>query len=191
MGLCYIISLTIKSIFIEGLRIFLRQIKTFMKKIIFSLCVAAVSVSASAQINKNLKFSLGGELGALTGNLNQVYSIAAGASAQADIAIDKDAAITLNAGIVEFIGKKINSSVKNRSIATIPLLVGVKYYFTPVVYGSGQLGTTVFTNSGGGSRFTYIPGIGFKLDKNIDILVKYTGLSDAGGIFGARVAYVF
>ena len=28
-------------------------------------------------------------------------------------------------------------------------------------------------------------------DKNIDILVKYTGLSDAGGIFGARVAYVF
>ena len=162
-----------------------------MKKIIFSLCVAAVSVSASAQINKNLKFSLGGELGAITGNLNQAYSIAAGASAQADIAIDKDAAITLNAGIVEFIGKKINSSVKNRSIATIPLLVGVKYYFTPVVYGSGQLGTTVFTNSGGGSRFTYIPGIGFKLDKNIDILVKYTGLSDAGGIFGARVAYVF
>ena len=162
-----------------------------MKKIIIAASIMAVSMSVNAQVNKNLIFSLGGELGAVTGNLNTVYSIAAGATAQADIAIDKDAAITLNAGIIELIGKKVNSQFKNRSVATIPLLVGVKYYFTPVVYGSGQLGTTVFTNSGGGSRFTYAPGIGFKLDKNIDILVKYTGLSDAGGIFGGRVAYVF
>ncbi len=162
-----------------------------MKKIIIAAFIIAVSISANAQTSKNLTFSLGAELGAATGNLNTAYSLAAGASAQADIAIDKDAAITLNAGIIELIGKKINSSVKNRSIALIPLLVGVKYYFTPVVYGSAQLGTTVFTNSGGGSKFTYVPGLGFKVDKNIDLLVKYTGLSDAGGIFGARVAYVF
>ena len=162
-----------------------------MKKLILALTIVTSVISANAQTGKNVKFSLGGELGALTGNLNIRYSIAVGATAQADIAIDKDAAITFNAGIVEFVGKKINSAIKNNSIATVPLLVGVKYYFTPVVYGSGQLGTTVFTNTGGGSKFTYVPGIGFKLDKNIDLLVKYTGLSDAGGIFGARVAYVF
>lgn len=163
-----------------------------MKTIIIAAFIVATAFSANAQTNKNLTFSIGGELGAATGNLNTVYSLAAGASAQADIVIDKDAAITFNAGIVELIGKKIkNSNLKYRSVAIIPLLVGVKYYFTPVVYGSAQLGTTVFTNSGGGSRFTYVPGLGFKLDKNIDLLVKYTGLSDAGGIFGARVAYVF
>ena len=162
-----------------------------MKKIIIAISIVASGFTVNAQTGKNLTFSLGAELGAATGNLNQAYSLAAGASAQADIAIDKDAAITINAGIIELIGKKINNNVKNRSIALIPLLVGVKYYFTPVVYGSAQLGTTVFTNSGGGSRFTYVPGLGFKLDKNIDLLVKYTGLSDAGGIFGARVAYVF
>ena len=162
-----------------------------MKKIIISALIIATSITVNAQTGKNLTFSLGGELGAATGNLNQAYSLAAGASAQADIAIDKDAAVTINAGIIELIGKKINNSIKNRSIALIPLLVGVKYYFTPVVYGSAQLGTTVFTNAGGGSRFTYVPGLGFKLDRNIDLLVKYTGLSDAGGIFGARVAYVF
>lgn len=162
-----------------------------MKKILFAAFIIAGSLTVNAQSGKNLLFSLGGELGAVTGNLNTAYSIAAGATAQADIAIDKDAAITFNAGIIELIGKKINNQLKNRSVATIPLLVGVKYYFTPVVYGSGQLGTTVFTNSGGGSRFTYVPGLGFKLDRNIDVLVKYTGLSDAGGIFGARVAYVF
>ena len=162
-----------------------------MKKIIIAVIIVSTGFTVNAQTGKNLTFSLGAELGAATGNLNQAYSLAAGASAQADIAIDKDAAITINAGIIELIGKKINNNVKNRSIALIPLLVGVKYYFTPVVYGSAQLGTTVFTNSGGGSRFTYVPGLGFKLDKNIDLLVKYTGLSDAGGIFGARVAYVF
>ena len=162
-----------------------------MKKIIIAISIVASGFTVNAQTGKNLTFSLGAELGAATGNLNQAYSLAAGASAQADIAIDKDAAITINAGIIELIGKKINNNVKNRSIALIPLLVCVKYYFTPVVYGSAQLGTTVFTNSGGGSRFTYVPGLGFKLDKNIDLLVKYTGLSDAGGIFGARVAYVF
>ena len=163
-----------------------------MKKIITILLVTVIAVSANAQSGKNVKFSLGGELGAITGNLNATHSIAVGASAQADIAIDTDAAITLNAGIIELIGKKKNSTEKYRSIAAIPLLVGVKYYFTPVVYGSAQLGTTIFTNSAfGDSKFTYVPGIGFKLDKNIDLLVKYTGLSDAGGIFGARVAYVF
>lgn len=162
-----------------------------MKKIILATLISAAVFSVSAQNSKNLKFSLGGELGVPTGNLNTRYSFAVGATAQADLAIDKDAAITFNAGIVDLTGKKINSSVKYNSIATIPLLVGVKYYFTPIVYGSGQLGTTVFTNTGGGSKFTYVPGIGFKIDKNIDLLVKYTGLSDAGGIFGARVAYVF
>lgn len=163
-----------------------------MKKVLIFLFVTVLAFSVNAQNGKNVKFSLGGELGVPTGNLNQVYSLAAGATAQADIAIDKDAAITFNAGVIDLIGKKINNSnLKYRSIAVIPLLVGVKYYFTPVVYGSAQLGTTVFTNTGGGSKFTYIPGIGFKLDKNIDLLVKYTGLSDAGGIFGARVAYVF
>ena len=163
-----------------------------MKKLILAVIIITSVISANAQTGKNLKFSLGGEIGALTGNLNAIYSIAVGATAQADFAVDKDLAITLNGGIVEFVGKKIgNSNLKYRSIATIPLLVGIKYYFTPVVYGSGQLGTTIFTNTNGGSKFTYVPGIGFKLDKNIDLLVKYTGLSDAGGIFGARVAYVF
>lgn len=163
-----------------------------MKKIILAASILAIAFTANAQTGKNLTFSLGGELGSATGNLNTTYSIAAGVTAQADIALDKDAAITFNAGIIQLIGKKIkNTNFKYRSIATIPLLVGVKYNFTPIVYGSAQLGTTVFTNSGGGSKFTYIPGIGFRLDKNIDLLVKYTGLSDAGGIFGARVAYVF
>ena len=164
-----------------------------MKKIIAIIFVTVSAFAANAQSSRNVKFSLGGELGAPTGNLNTFYSFVAGATAQADIALDNVSAVTLNAGLVQLTGKKINNTnLKYRSVATIPLLVGVKYYFTPVVYGSAQLGTTIFTDGPyDGSKFTYVPGLGFKLDKNIDLLVKYTGLSDAGGIFGARVAYVF
>ena len=168
-----------------------------MKHLLIVAVIIATSITAIAQTGNNLTLSLGGELGAATGNLNDAknipsYSMVVGITGQVDLAMDKDAALTFNTGLVEFIGKKIDNSIKNNSVLTITLLVGVKYYFTPVIYGCAQLGSTVITSGLlKGSKFTYIPGLGFKLDKNIDFLVKYTGLSDTGGIFGARVAYVF
>ena len=163
-----------------------------MKKLILVSIITATVFSVNAQKNKNVKFSLGAELGVPTGILNTVYSVAVGATAQADIMIDKDAALTFNTGIIQYVGKKINNSnFKNRSKALIPLLVGVKYYFSPMVYGSGQLGTSISTQQNGGSTFTYIPGIGFKFNERVDLLVKYTGYSGDGGAFGVRLGYTF
>ncbi len=162
-----------------------------MKKLIFAACFMIAAFGANAQ-TKNIKVSIGAEFSGVIGNLNNVYSIVAGATAQIDFKIDKDAAITLNTGIVDFIGKKIKgTNLKYRSVAAVPLLAGVKYYFVPKVYGSAQLGGTFFTNSGGGSAFTYVPGIGFQIDNNLDLLVKYTGYSDKGGAFGIRLGYTF
>lgn len=163
-----------------------------MKKLLLAFFITAIAISVSAQNVNRPTLSLGGELGAATGNLNLFYGLTAGATLQADFTVDKDLAITLNAGVIDFIGKKINNNIKYNSVAVIPILAGIKYYFTPVVYGSAQLGSSTFTTGiFKGTKFTYIPGIGFKVDKNIDILVKYTGLSNTGGTFGARVAYVF
>ena len=166
-----------------------------MKKILTALFLVATAFSANAQSGKNVKFSLGAELGVPTGNLNTIYSVAVGATAQADIKIDTDAALTFNTGIIQFVGKHIpntNTNTKFRSQTFIPLLVGVKYYFTQMVYGSAQLGTSVTPSSAmRGSIFTYIPGIGFKFDERIDLLVKYTGYSDDGGAFGVRLGYTF
>ena len=163
-----------------------------MKKLIFTFIITASAFSLNAQNVNRPTLSLGGELGAATGNLNLYYGLTAGATLQADFTVDKDLAITLNAGVIDFIGKKINNNIKYNSVAVIPILAGIKYYFTPVVYGSAQLGSSTFTTGiFKGTKFTYIPGIGFKVDRNIDILVKYTGLSNTGGTFGARVAYVF
>jgi len=163
-----------------------------MKKLILAFLITATALSVNAQKNKNVKFSLGAELGVPTGNLNTLYSIAVGATAQADIKIDKDAALTFNTGVIEYVGKKIkNTNLKYRSEALIPLLVGVKYYFTQMLYGSGQLGTSISTAQNGGSTFTYIPGVGYKFDEKIDLLVKYTGYSGDGGAFGVRLGYTF
>ncbi len=163
-----------------------------MKKLIFAFFITATAFSVNAQKNKNVKFSLGAELGVPTGNLNTLYSIAVGATAQADIKIDKDAALTFNTGVIQYVGKKIrNTNFKYRSEALIPLLVGVKYYFTPMVYGSVQLGTSISTAQNGGSTFTYIPGVGYKFDEKLDLLVKYTGYSGDGGAFGIRLGYTF
>ena len=159
-----------------------------MKKLL-SLVLLFAALSATAQ--KNLKFSIGAELASATGNLNKVYSFGIGATAQVDYMITNDVAVTANTGVIELVGRKIGgTNLKYRSSAVIPLLVGIKYYFTPAVYGSGQIGTSIFS-SGNGTVFTYVPGIGYKFNNKIDTLFKYTGYSSSGGTFGIRIGYSF
>jgi len=70
----------------------------------------------------------------------------------------------------------------------------VQYYFTPKIYGSAQLGESFFTQSGGGSKFTYAPGVGYKVTDKWDVLLKYTGYSgngSNGGTVGVRLGYAF
>ncbi len=162
-----------------------------MKKLLLGVLIL-LAATANAQKTKKLKFSVGPEIAAVTGNLNTRYSIAIGATAQMDYTISSDAAVTLNAGLIQLLGRKIaNTTTKYQSTTLIPLLVGVKYYFIPKLYGSAQLGTSVSTRTGGGSTFTYVPGIGYKIDEKLDLLLKYTGYSGDGGTFGVRLGFSF
>lgn len=159
-----------------------------MKKLI-SVGLLFAGLSATAQ--KNVKLSIGAELASASGNLNKVYSLGVGATGQIDYMIDNDLTLTGNAGVIELVGRKIGgTNLKYRSTAVIPLLAGIKYYFTPAIYASGQIGTSVFS-SGGGSTFTYAPGIGYKFTNRVDVLLKYTGYSSSGGTFGIRLGYSF
>ncbi len=161
-----------------------------MKKLVFSLAIVVISFASKAQKNSNVSFNVGAELGLATGNLNTVYSIGIGATAQLEYKMDENANLTVNSGIIEYVGKKISgSTTKFRSSAAIPVLAGVKYYFASNFYGAAQLGVTIFSGVGGSSKFTYSPGLGFKVNEKADVLLKYTGYSDAGGAFGIRVGY--
>lgn len=161
-----------------------------MKRMFLSLAIIIVSVTANAQKDSKVNFNVGAELGVATGNLNTAYSVGFGATAQLEYAMDEKARITANSGFIQYVGKKISgTSLKNQSNTVIPILAGVEYDFASNFYGSAQLGVSIFTGKVGSSKFTYIPGLGFKINEKLDALIKYTGYSDLGGAFGVRVAY--
>jgi hypothetical protein len=75
------------------------------------------------------------------------------------------------------------------------VLAGVKYYFTPQLYGSAQLGTGIFTADVESTlTFAYAPVIGCKFSENFDAVLKYQAYStdsiknSTGGI---RNTYTF
>jgi hypothetical protein len=154
--------------------------------IIFILHTAAQDKVSSS----NTSFSLGAELSLPVGTFGDIYSFGFGASGQGNFAIADDAAITLYAGYINY---SLKSTYGSGSAGYLPVLGGVEFGFSPQIYASAQLGLTFYTK-GGGSAFTYAPGIGFKISNNISALLKYTAQSKGGatsGAVGARLAYIF
>lgn len=169
-----------------------------MKKIM--LFFAAITITA-ATVNAQMgtSFSLGLEAAVPMGDFNKLgYKFGFGGSLQVDHKVASDMALTLNAGYITHNNKTTTPSVR---FNVIPVLAGVKYWFSPKVYGSAQLGAAFnsakVNNQTGNSTstgFAYSPGVGFNISNNIDLLVKYFGNSVNGGSFssiGARLAYTF
>jgi hypothetical protein len=166
-----------------------------MKKFFLStamLIAVVVTVNAQSTESKTLKFSVGVEAGLPLGDFKEGWKFGIGGSAQGEYAAAEKLGVTLNAGFLSFTGKTIEGD-KVPSMSVVPVLAGAKYYFTEKVYGHAQAGISFF-NNGGGSAFTYSPGIGIKAGENIDVLVKYQAASKSGStvsFIGARIAYNF
>ena len=175
-----------------------------MKKVLLFVAVIAISAAVNAQKTSSANptvFSLGVEGSVPSGTFHSPlgYNFGIGGSAQVDHKISTDAAITLNVGYINY--SNPNSNPKYH-FSVIPVLGGVKYWFSPKVYGSAQLGaafnSTKISNSSNttysSTGFAYSPGIGFNVTKGLDLLVKYFGNSAGGATlnsFGARLAYTF
>ncbi len=160
-----------------------------MKKVILSLAVICITtLSASAQ--KGFNFSVAANLGIPVGDLSPYASFAYGGDVQGEYMTSSTFSLTLNAGYIGFSAK----SGYSISGGLVPVLGGFRYYFSPKVYGTGQIGISFATSSGGGSAVTYSPGVGFKLGSNFDILAKYQSASKNGSdnsFVGVRAAYIF
>ncbi len=164
-----------------------------MRKIFFALVAMLVTVCSFAQNKSDNKitFNVGGELGLATGNLGNVSSLGLGATAQLEYALQDKTYITLNGGIIEYFGKKIPSTnTKYISSAAIPLIGGAKYFFADNFYGDAKIGVTIFSGYTTNAKFTFSPGLGFKINEKWDALLKYTGYAGTGGAFGVRIGYV-
>lgn len=170
-----------------------------MKKVIFTLAIATLGLTAVAQdkgSDKTLKFSVGVEAGLPLGDFKEIASIGFGGSVQGEYAVAETVGVTLNAGYLTFTGKSVDlggGSVKLPSTSIVPVLAGAKFYFGEKFYGHAQAGMSFF-NNGGGSAFTYAPALGVMASENVDISVKYQGASKSGSttsFIGLRVAYGF
>ena len=170
-----------------------------MKKL-FLAFAAITMTAASVNAQGGTSFSIGLEGAVPMGDFNKLgYKFGIGGSAQVDYKVASDMALTLNVG---YLNHSANTTPKAH-FSVIPVMGGVKYWFSPKVYGHAQLGAAfnsykISNTSGGASStstgFAYSPGIGFNISNNIDLLIKYFGNSVNGGSFsslGARLAYTF
>jgi hypothetical protein len=169
---------------------------SLMKKVFFILSLSLIYYAGDAQSRRTAPaggggFSIGLEAGLPVGENAKPYSQVIGGSLQYEIKPASDMGITLNGGYLNFGLKK---SYGGGSVGFVPLLAGVKYYFTPAAFFHAQLGAAVGTKTGQGTSFAYSPGLGYKLSPNIDAELKYTGISNKGGSLdnvGLRLGYNF
>jgi len=153
------------------------------------LLVVTLSVSAqnSAKSNdeKPFKIGVGAMIGLPVGDLGDIASLAYGVDLLGEYAVDPSFGVTLSLGYVDF---ALKSEYKNAldalgikaKMGMIPVLVGGKYYFSEMLYGSAQVGISFSTQSDGGSAFTFAPGIGYKISNNFDLMLKYQSASKDG-----------
>lgn len=171
-----------------------------MKKTCLTLFLTVVLFGAFSQSHvRNVpgspaaisRFSIGLEAGLPVGVNGKPYSSILGGSLQYEYMPANDFGITLSGGYLNYTFK---SSYGGGSIGFVPLLAGVKYYFTPGIFFHGQLGAAIGTSRGQGTNFAYAPGIGFVITPQIDAELKYMGISNSVGTIGdagVRIAYNF
>lgn len=156
-----------------------------MKKALFVLLLSGMYATSNAQV------SLGLEAGLPVGENGKPYSSVLGGSLQYEIKPAHDMGITFSGGYLNY---NIKKEYGSGNVGFVPLLAGVKYYFTPSAFFHAQLGAAIGTASGQGTSFAYSPGIGYKFSPKVDAELKYQGISNKGGSLdnvGVRLAYNF
>jgi hypothetical protein len=165
---------------------------TFLILVVSLFCSQANSQARARSSATGMSgFSIGLEAGVPLGENGKPYSYILGGSLQYETKPASDIGITFSGGYLNYTFKEDYGS---GNTGFVPLLGGVKYYFSPSAFLHAQVGAAVGTKSGQGTSFMYTPGIGFKLSRNIEATVKYVGISNSGGSLenvGARLAYNF
>jgi hypothetical protein len=162
-----------------------------MKKVIFTLAIAVLGLTAGAQDkkgDKSIKFGVGATLGLPIGDAKTFSNLVYGGDIQAEYAAAETVGLTLSAGYNSFAIK----GGFGLSVTAIPVLVGGKFYFSEKAYGHAQAGVA-FLNNGGGTGFVYAPAIGYSVSENFDLAVKYQAISKNGttSYIGLRIGYSF
>jgi hypothetical protein len=168
--------------------------KNILKVVGVVLCLVAFTQNSNAQI----KFSAGADLGYAT---NEGYGLMYGLALGVEKPLGDNMGLTFQTGydIMSLEGEGASASL-------IPLQAGFKYYFTDNeggLYAHGQLGMSMFkykidtgfgTYESSGSYLSYGAGVGFLVNENIDLGLRYNMVSSEGeslNYMALRAAYNF
>ena len=145
-----------------------------MKKLFLVATFIMSVVLVNAQ--KGTALSISGNVGACT---TTDFTVSFGADLQAAFPVGSGFDLTASAGYQNF-SYKIdfgNNNIVKGHLSYIPLLAGVKVFFSPKVYAQGKLGYSISTQSGGKGAFTYSPILGFVVGHNLELFAQYLALS--------------
>jgi hypothetical protein len=163
-----------------------------MKKVLLTLALAIAAFAVNAQDKapaKKFTFGGGATIGIPVGDLSGGSSFTVGADLQGEYSASENFGLTISAGYQNFLAKNGGGSV-----GLIPVLAGARYYFNDKFFASAQAGLSLSTSTGGGSAFTYAPGIGYKVNEQLDFTAKYQAATQDGftsSFAGIRVGYKF
>ncbi|WP_406825896.1 hypothetical protein [Pedobacter sp. KACC 23697] len=172
-------------------------------KIIFTVFLFSSPALLKAQNRPDV--GIAAEIGLPSGNFSNLSAIGLGASVKADLPVAENFAITLNAGFMNFFGRR-NQLLNVQDLTYIPAKAGLKYQLSESFYAEGQLGTALPLHKYQKTLFVWSPGIGnqFKLsgENKLDLGIRYEGWTgknnvvglnktNTKGFVGIRFAYIF
>lgn len=171
---------------------------------IILIVVLLFSVPIALKAQNKAGIDIAAELGLPSGNFSNLSGIGLGASFKVDLPIADNFAVTLNAGFMNFFGKR-SQLFHVQDLTYIPTKAGLKYQLGERFYAEGELGAALPLNKNQQTLFAWSPGIGnqFNLSggNKLDLGIRYeawtgknniTGLdkSNSKGFVGVRFAYV-
>jgi len=160
-----------------------------MKKLIFVIAIAALSISVKAQDssavqiekhsyrnspdNRTFIWSVGVEPSLPVVHFNDYSGFGLGGSLQGEYKPGKRVGLTINAGYIDYFGKTVDT-INYANFKYWPVMGGLKLYMSGKSYLHGQAGAG-FGEKGLGTSFWYGAGIGCSLGKAVDAELRYMG----------------
>lgn len=157
-----------------------------MKKLLLAVTMIALSTSVMAQepapkTAGGTTFSVAGNVGTGTKSGDKTTY---GADLQVDIPLASKLKGTGSAGYQHF---RSESGIYHYDHNMIILLAGLKALMTSSLYAHGQAGYGINTGSGGGGDFAYALSLGYMLNKNFDLALRYLSIGSLNAVL-LRVA---
>lgn len=163
---------------------------------LFTLLVICFCTSVSKAQWK--RFSIGPyvEAGFPAGDFADEFKTGFGAGASADVKLIMGLAATGSVGYMYFRGKRVDNEAggtrKIPDLGAVPIKVGLKYRFIPLLYVKVEGGVANYTGKYDGSAAIFSPGIGLRV-LGFDFQARYEAWFKDGtrGFWGLRAGWNF